>query len=200
MDTVKNKPANKKPQILVLFGSPHQNGTTARLLHAFLQPLQDFCTVEILRAFDHPVAPCTGCLYCEHKTGCSQKDFALLEQKVRTAQVIVTATPVYFLSYPAPLKEIVDRFQSFWSMRFVHGKRPVYVPRKQGVLLATAGSQDERCQDILLQQSRMIYSVVDTDLSQAVFWMGTDQKESKEEFVMQKARDAGKIIATSLKA
>ncbi|MCI8497009.1 MAG: NAD(P)H-dependent oxidoreductase [Clostridiales bacterium] len=199
MNTVRNKPGNNLPRVLVLFGSPHESGTTARLLKAFLQPLEGICEVEMLRAFDQPLAPCTGCRFCERKQGCSQKDFAVLEQKVRAAEVLVLATPVYFLSYPAPMKAVVDRFQCYWGMRFAHGIRPVYTPRKTGVLLACAGSDDARCQDILLQQTRMAFSVVDADIKHAVFWMGTDQGNGEEADALRQARQAGETVKADLR-
>lgn len=198
MNTVKSKPADSLPKILVLYGSPHQSGATARLLGSFLQPLEGLCEVELLRAFDQPAAPCTGCLSCEHTPGCSQPDFVGLEQKVRMARVLVIATPVYFLSYPAPLKALIDRFQCYWAMRVSHGIRPVYAPRKTGVLLACAGSDDVRCQDMLLAQTRMAYSVVDTDISHAVFWMGIDRENTGEQQALERARLAGEAVARQL--
>jgi len=51
------------PRVLVLFGSPHENGTTAHLLASCLDGIGD-AVVTRWDAFATVAAPCDDCGFC----------------------------------------------------------------------------------------------------------------------------------------
>ena len=59
------------------------------------------------------------------------------------ADGIIIASPVYNMSFPAPMKAILDRMQRYYSARFFLGKRPPIAKRRPVALLLSAGSPDE---------------------------------------------------------
>ncbi|MCF7940739.1 MAG: flavodoxin family protein [Spirochaetia bacterium] len=127
--------------ILVFFGSARKQGNTAELLQMFLKGTAEGpqVTTEIIDAYTTPVAPCRDCRWCWKHPGCCIDDYAqVIYGKIEQADLIVFATPVYFHSVPAPLKTIIDRFQTYWAST-VRKDRPAAVNRT-GVLLLTGGA------------------------------------------------------------
>ena len=159
---------------LVLFGSPHPSGYTAQLLQEFLQYLEaDYRTV-LVDSYREQVAPCTACGSCERQEGCSLRDFDAIHQYLCTADLLIVASPIYNLSFPAPLKAILDRMQRYFSARFCLQKRPPIPKRKRSVLLLTSGSDCEEGAAIMRRQLEMIYTVIHATLEQQILWKNTD--------------------------
>lgn len=164
-------------QILVLYGSPHADGHTARLLHAFLEPFNGM-PVDFVDAYAEQIAPCTACGYCKKKEGCSNPDFDRIDAYIRRADLLVVASPVYNLTFPAPLKAMMDRTQRYFEARFSLGKKPPIEKPKHAVLLAACGSGDGA--EIMERQLKMIFSVMNTRLLHTVVWSGTDRATERE--------------------
>ena len=100
---------------------------------------------------------------------------------IRRAELLVFATPVYNLTFPAPLKAIVDRFQRYFEARFALGLRPPIEKPKKAALLMTLGSKDMFGAEVVEKQLRMAFSVMNTQLEEVVAWPGTDRPEGKEQ-------------------
>lgn len=196
-DIVTGEPSFEKKLILVLFGSPRKNGFTARLLSEFLAPLQDAAEIRLIDSYKCGIAPCTGCNLCARTEVCSQADFDELDALIRRADFIVIATPVYTLSFPAPLKAIVDRTQRYFAARFSIGVNPPIAKHKTAVLLVTSGSKNPEGAHIISRQLKMIFSVMNTSLEHEVAWLNTDFCEGKATF--EKARDQARNLALAIK-
>lgn len=182
----------------MLFGSPRKDGYTATLLREFLSPLEGLAEIRVIDAYEYPVAPCTGCNFCAREEGCSQKDFDELDALIRRADFLVVATPVYALSFPAPLKAIVDRTQRYFSARFSIGLQPPVARRKTAVLLATCGSQKPDGIRVIRSQLRMIFSVMNASLQHEVVWAGTDLDHGRPTF--GPAREQARNLALAIKS
>ena len=71
--------------------------------------------VEIVSVADYNVNPCIGCNSCFTRDGnmCFQNDdMAQIYEKLRNADIVVIASPVYFYGISAQLKAIVDRLHT----------------------------------------------------------------------------------------
>ncbi len=122
-------------KVCVLFGSPHPEGHTTHLLNDYLS---GFPEAEIRRfdAYDTPVHPCVGCGGCKQDGRCVYRDMDDLYRAVEESDLLIVATPVYYLSMPAPLKAVIDRFQPYFERRFTLGQQPpIQKPRKAAFLL-----------------------------------------------------------------
>ena len=184
----------------MLFGSPHRDGFTARLLHEFLQPLEDAAEIRVIDSYASGIAPCTACGLCARKEGCSCSDFDELDLLIRRADVIAVATPVYTLSFPAPLKAIVDRMQRYFSARFSIGVNPPIARHKTAVLFVTSGSPNQEGARIIARQRRLVFSVMNTSLEHEVVWSGTDFGDGLATFdsVREQARNLALAIKSEL--
>ena len=102
--------------ILTVSGGPRQDGASARMLQCFTETLLRFSGEHsfVFRHYDaygSGFAPCTDCRACRHFEGCVQPDMDGFWHDFENADGIVIATPIYNLSFPAPLKVIIDRMQ-----------------------------------------------------------------------------------------
>lgn len=123
---------------LLLFGSPHKQGSTAKLTEAFRAACPPDYIWDIWYCFDHDVRPCDDCRYCHRHDGCAKPDLQLFYEQLEQSDLLVIATPVYNLSYSAPLKILLDRTQRYWAARFVRGIKPPIARSKKAVLLTVA--------------------------------------------------------------
>ena len=105
---------NPKPKVLAFNSSPRKGkGNTALILDPFIEGMrEDRAEVDLYYNYDLKISPCKGCFNCWLKKPgvCSQKDdMQWLLSKMRDADVIVYATPVYSYGMNAQMKNLIDR-------------------------------------------------------------------------------------------
>jgi len=192
-----NEKLTEQKQILVFFGSPHKNGSTAQLLNAFLAPLAADTQITIINAYERYVAPCIACNACTVAQRCSQSDFDDIDDLIRSADVIVIATPVYNLSFPAPLKAIIDRMQRYFSARFSLGVKQPIEKHKTAALLVTSGSRNLDGANFISRQVKTTFSVMNTSFEDMVVWVGTDFDAGNQTF--QQASESARGLSLAIK-
>ena len=103
------------PKVVLLTGSPRKNGNSHRMADSFAGAAAKL-GVEVVR-FDVAQMNVAGCLACE---GCVKKgkcvvddDFAAIAQALEQADGVVFAAPVYWFTFPAQIKAVIDRLFSF---------------------------------------------------------------------------------------
>lgn len=176
---IANISSKNEKRVFVIFGSPHKNGNTAILMDTFLKNLKDKMIVDFVSAFESGILPCIDCGYCKSENGCAFEDFDDFDEKYRNADIIVIATPVYNLTFPGPLKGIFDRTQQYYNTQVIHGVRPSIKKPKKAVLLLTCGNESDEGEKIIEKQLKLMFSVMNTELTATVLWKGTDKKAEK---------------------
>ena len=85
--------------ILIISGSPRKSGNTELLVDAFARGASEQHHVEIVSVRDYTVNQCLGCNLCFKTNGiCAQKDdMTLIYEKMSQADMLVIASPVYFI-------------------------------------------------------------------------------------------------------
>ena len=98
--------------ILVIQGGGRPRGNTARLVESFAQGAKEAGhTIEIISLLKHEVKGCLGCNACRYGKPCVQKDsFNDLVPKIKAADLIVLASPLYFWTISSRLKAFIERF------------------------------------------------------------------------------------------
>jgi multimeric flavodoxin WrbA len=135
---------------IAINGSPRMDkGATALVLTPFLQGMTDAgCDVELLYASRLQVKPCTcGQMYCWNKAPgecCVQDDMQAIYPKLRQADLLVLATPVY-VPMPGDMQNVINRLVPLLDpvLAFRQGRtrarfRPDVAIRKF-VLVSTSG-------------------------------------------------------------
>jgi multimeric flavodoxin WrbA len=100
-------------RIVVLLGSPRKKGNSARLAeHLSKGAKSKGAKVESFYLNGMNIKPCQGCRSCqkENAKGCIIKDdMQALYPKIKEADVIVIASPVYWFNISAQTKVFIDR-------------------------------------------------------------------------------------------
>lgn len=98
-------------KVLIISSSPRKGGNSDLLCDAFAEGAEKAGhEVEKIRISDLAIGYCKGCYSCLKAGVCVQKDDAgVVIAKMRAADVIVLASPVYFYSICAQLKALFDR-------------------------------------------------------------------------------------------
>ena len=103
----------------ILVGSVRKGGNTELLAGAFAEGARLHNEVEIVSVADYRIHPCTGCNRCfsnEDHVCVQNDDMALIYEKLRNADTLVVASPVYYASANATLIACLDRL--FYSTSF----------------------------------------------------------------------------------
>ena len=97
--------------VLIISSTPRKNGNSERLCQEFRKGAQEAGhQVELVCLRDLEIGYCRGCFACAELGRCViDDDMQELAQKVRQADVLVLATPVYFYSMSGQLKVFIDR-------------------------------------------------------------------------------------------
>lgn len=99
-------------KILVLEGSPRKKSNTAALCDSFIKGAEENGHfVERIFIRDQRIGGCLSCGAC-HRNGGScvqQDDMKKIYDAIAEAEVIVFSSPVYFYSWTAQMKAVLDR-------------------------------------------------------------------------------------------
>ena len=107
-----------KPKVLILSGSPHKDGTTARALTEVKLSLEsEGVEVELIPVGHLEVSGCRGCYACGKLKKCVIDDIVNeIAEKLQAADGIVIGSPVYYASPNGGFLALLDRL--FYSSRF----------------------------------------------------------------------------------
>ena len=107
-------------KIVILKASPRKNGNSNTLAAAFAEEAQRagaFITEYDVTNME--IAGCRSCYGCMTKGACVfHDDFEKIAKALCDADSIVIASPVYWYTFPAQIKAVIDR----WFSLYVAGK------------------------------------------------------------------------------
>ena len=121
-----------------IVGSPRKNGNTEIITRHTLEAIEEEgLDTELIRLADLDIKPCNACMGCRREERCHiDDDLFPLYIKMKEAEAIILASPVYFGSATALLKALMDRvgYISYLNGRTLSGKvgGPLVVARRAG--------------------------------------------------------------------
>ena len=123
-------------KILVLSTSPRKGGNSETLADALIRGAAEAGhEAEKICLYDKTIGFCRGCLACQKTHRCVIHDDAdWIAQKMRAADVLVFATPIYYYEMSGQMKTLLDRANPLYESDYQF--RTVY-------LLAAAADEDE---------------------------------------------------------
>lgn len=94
-----------------IVGSPRENGNTEILTKHTLKAIaEEGLDTELIRLAGLDIRPCNACMVCQNEERCPiDDDLFPLYTKMKEAEGIILASPVYFGSATALLKALMDR-------------------------------------------------------------------------------------------
>ncbi len=99
-------------KVLLVNGSPHQNGTTSLALEEICKILnEEKIETEIIWLGTEPIAGCIGCLQCrKNNNGCFRNDIVnRFQEKAKEADGFVFASPVHYAAPSGAITSFLDR-------------------------------------------------------------------------------------------
>ena len=121
--------------ILIISTSLRKGSNSEMLADEFMRGAKEAGhQAEKISLRDKRVGFCKGCLACQ-KTGCCviQDDAIAIAEKMRTADVIAFATPIYYYEMSGQMKTLLDRANSLFSSKYAF----------QDIYLLTAAAENE---------------------------------------------------------
>ena len=113
-------------KILILSTSPRKGGNSDGRADAFAEGAREAGhQVKKIVLYDKTIGFCKGCLACQKTQRCVIRDDAdAIAQTMRSAEVIVFATPIYFYEMCGQMKTLLDRtnplFPSDYAFRDIY--------------------------------------------------------------------------------
>ncbi len=100
-----------KLRIIGLCGSGRVGGNTDTILNeALAAAKQEGAEIEMIRLFDHKLAPCNGCGVCRTTKNCViDDDGEKLYQKILKSEGVILGCPSYFQGVTGQMKSFIDR-------------------------------------------------------------------------------------------
>ena len=132
--------------ILIIVGSGRPGGNTAMLVDAFTRGAEEAGHhVETVNLIKTKVNGCLGCNKCRWGKPCVQKDdFNELVPKIKSADLIVFASPLYMFSWSSRIRAFLERFYSLLEQNPnpTFGRYGKYSFVEDSALLMTAADGD----------------------------------------------------------
>ena len=99
-------------KILLIIGGGRPNGNTFQLVNAFSKGVADSGNeIEIFNLNKSIVNGCLGCNACRYGKPCIQKDaFNSIVPKLKQADCVVFASPLYYWTLSSKIKAFIERF------------------------------------------------------------------------------------------
>ncbi|MFC1847285.1 flavodoxin family protein [Chloroflexota bacterium] len=120
-----------------IVGSPRQNGNTEILTaHTLKAIAEEGLETELIKLAGRDIRPCDACRACRKEERCPIDDDLLpIYNKMKEAEAIILASPVYYGSATAQLKALMDRTGHISGSRRVFAGKvggPLVVARRAG--------------------------------------------------------------------
>jgi multimeric flavodoxin WrbA len=109
---------------------------------------------------------------------------------IREADIISISSPLYFSSFPAPLKSIIDRCQLLWEESRRTG---IYYKEKKGFFFCTSGSDYNDIFSSVLTGIRHFYNTINTsfNIEEAILLRNCDITSEISPDILEKCRMLG---------
>ncbi len=143
-------------KITCILGSPRKNGNSASIARRFLHAAESLgAETETFVLNELSFRGCQACMACKGKLEqCAiQDDLTRVFEGMRSADVIVAATPVYGGYVSGQFKCFMDRCYSLLAPDYMTNTRPSRLPSgKRAVVITTQGNPNPSAFDDLVNR------------------------------------------------
>lgn len=166
-----------KKKAVILFGSPRNDGNTKKVLNKVEEVLTEKYEFYTFNCYKQNVKPCFDCKFCCKNNVCINRDLDILFEKIEKSDLLILASPVYNMGFPAPLKAVLDRLQVFYNLMLKQPLRKLNVIKKDSIIILTQGSENAEYSEILFKHLKMILKPLNFKISHKLLLKGTDSKK-----------------------
>jgi NAD(P)H-dependent FMN reductase len=190
--------------VLGLAGSPRRGGNSDVLLDEALAGASEAgAVIEKVYLEGLQIRPCQNCDGCLLTGVCIiDDDMQAIHHRLRKADRLVLAAPVFFLGIPAQAKSMVDRCQALWMEKYVLKKRNMFAcdgSRRKGLWLSVGGRKGLGNFDGARLTVRGFFNTLDLEFSGELLYPQVDAYRSvlRHPTALGDAHQAGRALATS---
>lgn len=194
-----------EPKIVAVYGSPRRKGNTATLLQKAVRGANDAgARVEEIVLRDLKMSPCLEIYGCNQAGECRlHDDFQKARDLILASQGLMLASPVFFYTFSAHTKILMDRFQSLWVKKhWVEKTAGKHAPAsRKGLFISAGATRGKKLFDGMLLSLKYFFEVIDMELWKALLYRGLDFEGDVLKFpqYLDEAYQAGKEFAEALR-
>ncbi|RKY41138.1 MAG: flavodoxin family protein [Candidatus Makaraimicrobium thalassicum] len=187
-------------KVIGISGSPRRGGNTDILLEEALRGAASRgAETEKIVLNELKVSPCQEEEYENvNDEGLSvvDDDMRTVFRKVREADALILASPVFFGSLSAQTKIMIDRFQCVWLAKNIL-KRDVFAGRRAGGFICVEATSREDFFDNARSIVRHFFATINVEYKKEVFCPGVAKKAAVLDHpnVLERAYELGRGIA-----
>ncbi len=178
-----------------IVGSPRKNGNTEILTRHALQAIaEEGLETELISLAGLEIQPCNACMVCRDEERCPiDDDFFPIYTRIKEADAIILASPVYFGSDTSLLKAFMER------TGYISGRRRVFAGKVGGPLVVARRAG----QNFTFAQLMYWFHILGFFMPGSTYWniaFGREKGEvEQDEEGMRTAWNFGKNIALLVK-
>jgi len=186
-------------KVLGISGSPRIGGNTDILLDKVLEGAKSKgASVDKVILNKLKFAPCQECENMRDDGECTvQDDMQGLYKKIKDADVLILASPIFFGSLSAQTKMMIYRFQCAWRAKYVL-KNDTGYKKKKGVFISVEGSDRKDFFENAKLIVKNLFATINAGYKEELFCPGVDEKRSilKYPDCLEEALEIGAKIAS----
>lgn len=162
-------------RILIFMASPHKNNNTGNMVKEFISVFHND-EYKIINVYDKHISPCVDCGFCKASSGtCSiHDDMEEIYEEINISDAIVLASPMYFSSFPGPMKNIIDRCQLYWNLP-ARTKETRRINNKKGILLLNGGTKWDNMFIHMESMGKYFFKTIGAQFAGSVYAPLTDE-------------------------
>ena len=187
--------------ILGINGSPRIGGNTDILLDKVMEgACAKGVRTEKITLVTLKFSPCQECEKLRDDGVCIIKDdMQPLYKKIKEADVIILASPIFFGSLTAQTKMMIDRFQCLWRAKYIF-KKDVFKKKRDGYFICVEASKRRKFFENAKSIVKNLFATINVDYRKEFFCPGVDEKAKilKHPHLLKKAFELGEEIALRL--
>ncbi len=192
-------------KVLGIAGSPRRGGNTDMLLAEIMKGAADKgADVKTIILDTLDFTACSHCDACLKKGECKfQDEMQDIYKEFELADVIVLASPIQFTGVTAPMKAMIDRFQSRWVRKYLLKMPPLGDRReRKGFFISVGGRRVKDLFDPALVMIKTFFRILDITYAGDLLLSGIDDKGAVADHPEELGRafQAGQKLAESTPA
>jgi multimeric flavodoxin WrbA len=189
--------------VLGINGSPRIEGNTDILVDKVLEgaEIKGARTEKIILAA-LKFSPCQECKDIKDDGSCIiEDDMQSLYEKIKEADALILASPIFFGSLSAQTKMMIDRFQCLWRAKYIF-KKEVFNKKKRGYFICVEASWRGDFFDNAKSIVKNFFATINTNYKEELFCPGIEEKASilKHQEVLKRAFELGRRIVEGKEA
>ena len=166
-------------KLIAINGSPRRGGNTDILLGELIKGAEskEAATLTIILN-NLNISPCQHCDACLVAGQCRiLDDMQLVYRQLESADLIVLASPLHFMSLTAQMKTMVDRCQAIWARKYRLGMPPLGERReRQGFFLSVGARKATEGFEAAMVTVKTLFRTMDVEYSGELFFPGVDER------------------------